>query len=741
MKQKISFVVLALALSLSACCQVLYGTNGSNFVESLTDENIDLLLGHWPEKEPFVLRVRNDKDWPAAMPDENILRVAVLDEAMKNRGGSLVVVYTFNTRDQKTLEQNVYGWEQLQDFGIPIVPEFGNEEFADVAGHDGWDDYWSTITPLISYLQDYPGPMLFPIAPRPAGINGPKKNHIDWNNGAAVTVNQDDRFQPVFHIYGNQKDSIGVLRDLKREKLPESLNDGSYLEDKDIFFRGLVTDFVGKSEIIPQTMAYAAATFPGKELWLTEVGPIVSTGNLSNTMGYEMAWFSALAQLSSYPQVKAIMRHNGITTSWPGIINKKRRGESSLTEFIPRLGMLTYQLWFESEGRELFINTTRTDIGIEGKANFYQGANFYSSTGWCEWWATGSIVTDRVDYLQTSQGVIPALSFGYLDQGELPPTDSCKEETVMVVDTILDTTTISWPGCEKCEHMWFYMFNRKYCNRICPSSGVILVTVSFDTTYQVIEDCDTIPPPSGGIQPIDADTLHFHNETELRDWNRYHGLGDWEVLPPSFVAGTPLNQLVPYTLQKGCKDRPEDLGGDTTLLAPDPTYWHLPEGCNNRNPGWGPGQCIPTPAHWTVEELYFPLGANTTRDHHHYAKHEREMRPCYCPDADLNGVNESITNPFTGQTVMFYDIYNWSNLFGYRYYNLNKLLYQVWPDMSNHKNVTFSLNTVHQETGCDFTFREWFPGHNSMTLSFQGQRYGEKVSVADVYGPQLGRIP
>lgn len=735
--------MLLLAMSVVANA-IVYGTNGSNTPENLTPEVRQLIVEAWPSGQPYVLRVRNDKDWEGAMPDDLILNVIALDEELKASGSWLEIVYTFNTRGQKTITENFYGFDTFLSFGVPVVVEFGNEEFSDVAGHLDFADYYAECSPILQTLtsRGYTGNVLWSIAPRPQGINGARADQTTWNNEAAAIVNSKAEYQPVMHLYANYQD-CPVLGALQRDKLPVSLVGNGYVQEKDDFFQTL-TEQALSAPVLEQTMTYAAVKFPGKKVYMTEMGFPVATSNLANTIGYEMTFFYALNTLSSYDNIAMILRHNGATRPNTGIISAKKWGDVYLGEYVPRMALLTYKLFFSNAGKTPFYNNTSAPMSVDGDAVYIGGQYFYSSSGWCEWWAQGSVPSYEVKELQSSSGTVPSASFGYYQYKQPCDTVIVAYDTVVNItyDTIgIDPSLTTF--CSRCESSWWFrLFNKNLCKTLCVES----VEIVMDTVITPIwgEDCDTVPVdtiPDVGIQPIDADTLHFYNETQLRDWCAAYGMGYWEVQPPKFNYSTQIQDVVPYKSQKGCTLRASIGGTDSTFMAPDATYWFKPDGCQGE--GWGAGQCIPNNMHFLHESLYYGLEYCSMRDHLHLAKHEREMRPCFCDEGDLFGVIEYVTNPFTGQVVAFHDIYRWSNRYGYNLWNENLALYMVWPELAEYNTVEFQLDTYHPATGCDYTFREYFPGHATMTLYFKGQKLINgvvtSVTIADVYDAELGR--
>lgn len=81
------------------------------------------------------------------------------------------------------------------------------------------------------------------------------------------------------------------------------------------------------------------------------------------------------------------------------------------------------------------------------------------------------------------------------------------------------------------------------------------------------------------------------------------------------------------------------------------------------------------------------------------------------PDANLCGVDLQLTNPETGQVVIFYDIFNWVNKNGKGIFNTNKEVYNIWKFDVPKMNLPVKM--THIPTGSDYAF-----GHEVIKLKF-----------------------
>jgi hypothetical protein len=198
----------------------------------------------------------------------------------------------------------------------------------------------------------------------------------------------------------------------------------------------------------------------------------------------------------------------------------------------------------------------------------------------------------------------------------------------------------------------------------------------------------TTPIDEPQIQSLDADTLFFKDEKQFHDFLFAHHLAaDYSIAPPKVIH-------------------------DCSILPDANTY---------------PSQQSNDYLH---EDRFTGMPFIVLFDHIATRKHINIFFPAYYDDHpgvphDLNlcGVNEYITNPQTGQVVCFYDSFNWRDENGENIFNTNKKLWLLWGFHTG--NVTFGVARIQTSTGIDFTFKDNFPEHKSLTVSFD--------SIAETY--------
>lgn len=394
-----------------------YGFNGTNTAEVLTTEVINLLVDMIPEGESLVYRLRNDK-YEGAMPADHVTNVLNLHNTLEGANRSLKIIYTFDTRNQVSLEQNFYGFNILRGAGCDIIAaEMGNEEWAEVAGHGGnWGVFQSKFTPVLEELNNigFTGKRIFPITQ-----NNPRFN--EWDDAGIDFINLNILYEPVLHLYYNHIDAP-ILDTLNRDELPSSVyNKNTYLADKDNFFYTLAEQILN-SDLFERNINFVIDRMPGKKIWFTEYGPAVNTGNLQNTLGFHLTDFYILNLSYLYQDIIAVMcKHNGPTTPLTGIISKKNKLDVLDGDYIPRLSYYTMKMFmnYKDSGMLPFYMLSSSSEELTGGNNmvYIHGDNWYSSCGKCEWWGDGSVG----DYLisgiseNPSATALPAYSFGFYE--------------------------------------------------------------------------------------------------------------------------------------------------------------------------------------------------------------------------------------------------------------------------------------------------------------------------------------
>lgn len=192
------------------------------------------------------------------------------------------------------------------------------------------------------------------------------------------------------------------------------------------------------------------------------------------------------------------------------------------------------------------------------------------------------------------------------------------------------------------------------------------------------------------IQPLDADTLSFYNETQFRDFLRYYGLKDYDIISASLTSD--------------CSTQPSDLSTYPAEGSDDYLHEEIFEG----------KQCVYILDHIITRKLWTIL-LPTLGD----------------PDADLCSVRIWITNLSTGQVVMFDDVFNWLDENGKNIFNLNKKMYFLYGFNAGQRQ--FKSSQIQLTTGYDFTFPDLYPEtHDIIRLRFDGiSMYTTSVFYAD----------
>ena len=212
--------------------------------------------------------------------------------------------------------------------------------------------------------------------------------------------------------------------------------------------------------------------------------------------------------------------------------------------------------------------------------------------------------------------------------------------------------------------------------------------------FAIISSCSkkdtTIEDPASQVQPLNADTLFFSNETGFRDFLFHYGLSKkYTIAPPKYsnnCSVIPTPSIYPSQLQDDYLNESRFTSKPFICL-----YDH-----------------IITRKHIVV---FFPT---------YYT-----ANPGAPQNLNFCDVNEYIHHPQTGQVVCFKNTFNWFDENGENIFNLNKKLWLLWG--YNNTNVTFPNATrIHIPTGVDYTFKAYFPAHSDISLTFN--------AIADTYG-------
>lgn len=434
-------ILSSLLITLSTYGQMI-GENWTNVPENLTAEVIALVNEKVPAGETYVGVFRNDKYAESGIdkaPDAEINNVIALHLSLQAAGKRLALVYTFDTRGRCSVTDAYYAFDKFVEAGIYIPAcRGGNEEYAKKSGHLNFAAYQAYIEPLIGGLEyrGFTGKFIIPLA---------RWDEVDklgaWNSDAAEFCATSPMYEGDIHFYWNEElaPALGRLQvDAKGERyLPTvTVTAGSYSEFHDTFYKDLYNE-VTTSPYIANTMNWYEANFPGKQAWITEFGPAVGVGPIGNTLGYAATVDYFLNEIENY-NVAAVCQFNG-PGSLTGGENKKstkdlttlagtyvkRTHHYTLAQYwanrdaikpkqITEPGSYTFSVHHMVRGEEGIEINLATGLQVTEKYYEYiSGTNYYSSSGVCAWWATGSDKTYEIDgrYVTNS---IHSLSFGYV---------------------------------------------------------------------------------------------------------------------------------------------------------------------------------------------------------------------------------------------------------------------------------------------------------------------------------------
>ncbi|MBC8172827.1 MAG: hypothetical protein H7X71_02880, partial [Chitinophagales bacterium] len=699
MKNIILFFALLICINTQA--EIYYGTNGSNTSDALTPEVIRYINDMIPAGGSYTLRIREDSR-ADAMPDEVILNVINLRDTMNKYGKQFFAIYTFNCLN-KNISNNFYGFNSLIDFGVVMIAaEMGNETYSDSAGfHKNWAEYQEKCNPILNELTRlrYTGKILFPMAPRPYGstIAGALKNsgQKEWNDPGIVYINSNAQYAPVFHLYYGQFD-CDEIKLIGRKDLPVSEPNA----EKDKNFKNIASQIIA-SPLFDNTMVYFKEKFINKQAWFTEVGGMTNTSNLHNTLFSELANFSIYLKSQKYEKdIAVFLKHNGVGPA--GIIMPIKRMDllTSGKDHVRRTGYFCLKLFLkykDDPDYSAYYNMTRNNIPMQQTETVcITGKRECASSGWVEWWASTTEPTYEIDGYTLVADAQPGLSFGFT-MNIRPPVDTvCHDSTYIsryiqritqrdttylsgyfpVYDTTEIISTVIIPSfCYKCENRIYKIRHQRYCKNCDPpfkeADTIIYYEqtidttlfpifktetlrdtfyIPVDTTITICVDVDTIPE-TGGIQPLDADTLWFTDIT-FPEFLVYHGLH---------------KPFDPITKEKS------DCIPDDYHLYPDQQgdqYLHeeLFRGLNN----------VVLFSHITTRKMILTFKVK-----------------------DFCDIRLIITNPVTGQVAVFDDIYRWREA-DQDMYNLNKNLCWLWG-FDGPITIDFPLKQIRSTTGEDLS--------------------------------------
>lgn len=417
--KKLLFILMLIPIGIYG--QTLYGYAGQNTAPNYTAEVRGYIYDMIPEGGSFVTDFCQYK-YTGKAPEIDIQNMIKLRDTLQSGGKFYYMIYSFDARNKLTLENNFYAFDKFREAGIDIIASrMDNETYAKAALNNNWTLYMTYCTPIINELtaKGFTGSIIFPIR-RPAEAG-------TWNANAIPFINSNPQFAPDCHPYYN-KESAPVLVDIDAgRELPKEVVSGNYLSSKDIFYSTLYSE-ITEGNFYQEFINYHRTNFPNKKLWITEFGPPVGVGQISGTIGYEACfdWFLNKT-LNDQDIIAAVCRFNGagITGS---ITPLSKYDISSTNQFIKRLGYYTLRNFLHNKDQNVisYHNLTRevkdlTTVisipqGMRLQGAYFEclaGSNFYSSSGSCAWWNTGSVKAYEISDVSVYD-FIPELSYGYI---------------------------------------------------------------------------------------------------------------------------------------------------------------------------------------------------------------------------------------------------------------------------------------------------------------------------------------
>ncbi len=484
MKRLLTLASLCMFI-VNCMAQTIYGFNGTNVPENLTPEVRTKIVQMHPEGDTVCMVFRNDK-YTGAAPISELQNVISLATELEQSGKHFAMVYTFNTRADSLgnpsvdIDDNFFAFNYFLDAGIDIIAgRLGNEEYFKAAGHGGnWSAYWSVASPVRDWLLTYDiDRVIIPVA---------DYQDTKWNNSAAALINSSPVYEPDYHFYWGKNELpiySTLITNAKGELvLPAELSNGTYLPNTDNFYQSVYTELT-TSDALAATMAWHAATFPGKKMWVTEYGPPGNPGGLGGAVGFEATtdWF--LNETKQYSDIRVLCKFNGPSVT--GIITKKGKLDADfLGTYVDRLSYLTLRQFYYNKGASFvqliiapgtytfsYHNLTRATVDLEGMIEIAQGLqiddmsytgitgdNFYSSSGQMQWWANGSTKTYEISGAGT-WNYIPSLSYGYITViVSAAPVYGCtdKEATNYNPEATVDDGSCVYPQPECYRKRWLF---------------------------------------------------------------------------------------------------------------------------------------------------------------------------------------------------------------------------------------------------------------------------------------------
>lgn len=624
--------------------------------------------------------------------------------------------------------------------------EIGNECFSQ---YNTFAEYMSVAEALVDSLDAiHPGiPIIFPMAGRPIdsdldGVPGEAddiitsrdigQKHADWNNALAEWLKtQPEWFGIAPHIYPNQREFVNS----PNIPMNQVVIDGEDNQALTNFFTGFILEIPNAIAHYRKTLWYINEKFPGRPVYVTEFG--TPQAELRNTLAFSSYLWAVFTDIVSIGILDAPCEvywyfHSGISSASSGSYYPAKKNIDTGTGLISRLEWDVISLWRNAPDIE------------EGAQTYYFGfsGKVYDGRGYSLFMADGSKpaflepkelhgtepVTDLQIYIQKPKDIIvdppvdpePTEEYVPVEVDVVVGTQVLSQEqevefNVTAITTIdSDGSTIdsaSGTATSKAKKTITVMMEiPKTEKRVYYEKKV--VDGGGDTGGGDGGGGDTGGGDGGGnteIQPIDAPVLTFNNEVEFRDFLRFHGLADYDVLQPTFDNTETPEQVLPFKEMRWQFD-----GVEYNLNTVDPNYYAISEEANQA---------------YLHEEAFAEKRYVMLFDHSAMAKNYRMWLTIGNKCGDYRFVDNVITNLATGQKAVFKNAWNWSNRNGHHIFNNNLVTWLLWGKgkAETTQKAAFSNRMPAAGTSCDFSYVGYGQeGHETTTLYWQG--------MTDVYG-------
>ena len=461
------WILFSVTLLIAAAkSQTFYGTNNPNF-ETYTDSiSNDWLLSCYAPGDTMSFRLRSeaDKGFKSVIP--------YIDFKNQAAAKGITVKFMYCCDLNKTPGENLANITALKDAGcyVPDV-ELGNEYYSTIVPKLSFPAYRVKIQPFVDLFTGFN--LFIPLAPRPIGINGGRKDHAVWNDSAKAYIQNKPQINIVWHLYFNAKDCPILADSLTPQLVTSSYN--PYLDDYYLTLRLQLF----ASTLMNQVDDYLNTNFAGRTRAYTEVGIIGgdpergTTSNIRNTFVYAEFLYYLLQNIHAYE----VDIHSGISLTGviqptskfdltDGFKNKKRYEYFSLY-LNKKLGAkpgICYLPLFE---QPYLSGYNATVIGYEYVSSPY----YYSSVGATSFFKNGSVKQYEIP-LKTSP-LIAGHAFGYKVVNFTP---ACRDTIVIVNDTTYNTIQVANPVNPKCSRFFYSLFHGKECTVTYHTEQEMIIT-------------------------------------------------------------------------------------------------------------------------------------------------------------------------------------------------------------------------------------------------------------------------